>query len=129
MLSNKKKKMGEQMKENMLYCAKCDAEMKEVLLPRYEYEMGYPLHNVAAYSCPECGKAFFTENQAKEMQTRTEELKEYTFGFERKITLSGKSLVIGIPHELAEHLKMKQGEKVRIFPIANEGFMIRKLPT
>ena len=126
MLPHKKEKMD--MKEETPYCAKCDKEMHEVLLPRYEYEENLPLHNVAAYRCNSCGKIFFTENQAKEMQARTEELKEYTFGFERKITISGKSLAVTIPHELAEHLNIKQGEKVRIFPIAKEGFMIRKQP-
>ncbi len=116
------------MKENIPYCAVCDREMDEVLLPTYEYEESQPLHNVSAYRCNSCGNIFFTENQAKEMRARTEELREYQFGFERKITISGKSLVVSIPHELAEHLKMKQGEKVRILPIAKEGFMIRKIP-
>ncbi len=53
------------------------------------------------------------------------EVKEYSFGFKRKVTISGKSLVVGIPVELADHLDIKQGTKVRIFPIATEGFMIK----
>lgn len=122
MLSNKKKKM----EIDTPYCAKCNLEMKEVLLPRYEYEEGYPLHNISAYRCNKCNKTFFTEEQAKEMESRTEEIKEYLFGFERKVTISGKSLVVGIPHELAEHLHMKKGDRVKIFPVAKDGFLIRK---
>ncbi len=114
------------MKENVPYCIKCDEEMQEVLLPKYEYEEGYPLHNVLAFRCNDCGKVFFTEKQAKEMKTRTNELREYVFGFERKVTISGGSLVVGIPHELAEHLQIGQGQKVKIFPVANEGLLIRK---
>src|SRR3989344_4704089 len=113
--------MAKQMKENIPYCAKCNEEMQEILLPKYEYEQGNLLHNVAAFRCNTCNKIFFTENQAKEMKARASELKEYTFGFERKIMVSGKSLVIGIPHELVEQFHIKQGQKIKIFPIANEG--------
>lgn len=115
------------MKENVPYCIKCDQEMQEVLLPKYEYEEGQVLHNVSAFLCNSCGKIFFTEQQARAMKIRTNELREYTFGFERKATISGKSLVVGIPHELAEHLHIKQGQKLKIFPLANEGLMIKKV--
>jgi len=114
------------MKENVIYCAKCDLEMKEVLLPKYEFEEGFPLHNVNAYRCYDCGKIFFTEKQAKEMESRANELMGYRFGFERKLTISGRSLVLGIPSELAEQLKLKRGQKVKIFPISKEGFLIKK---
>jgi hypothetical protein len=56
------------MKENVLYYANCNKEMKDVLLPRYEYDERFPLHNVAARKCPKCAKIFFTEAQAKEIK-------------------------------------------------------------
>ena len=110
-----------------IYCAKCDVEMKLGLIQKYEFEEGYPLHNVSSYQCLKCNKTFFTEEQARELELRTKELKEYTFGFQRKITISGKSLVVGIPSELADHLNIKQGQIVKIIPVAKEGFMIRKM--
>ena len=100
-----------EMKENAIYCAKCDREMREVLLPKYEFEEGLPLHNVHAYRCDNCGKIFFTEKQAKEMESRTSELREYRFGFERKLTISGRSLVLGIPSELTNQLKLNEAKK------------------
>ncbi len=109
-----------------IFFVKCDKKMKLGGLTKYEYEEGFPLHNVQAYVCPKCNKVFFTEDQSHEMDTRTKELKEYAFGFERKITISGKSLVVTIPSEIAEHLKFKKGQKVKIIPIAREGMMIRK---
>lgn len=118
--------MAKQISEE-IYCAKCNLRMKLGVIPKYEYEEGYPLHNVHAYQCTKCNKLFFTEEQAHEMEIRTEELKEYTFGFERKVTVSGKSLVVGIPAELATHLNIKQGQKVRIIPVAKEGLMIRPM--
>lgn len=110
-----------------MYCGKCESEMKLGILPRYEFEEGYPLHHVQAYLCTNCKNYVFTEEQAHEMEARTEELKEYAFGFERKIMMSGTSLAVGIPAELADHLKIKQGQKVRIIPIAKDGFMIKKI--
>ncbi len=115
------------MKENVPYCAKCDEEMPEVLLPRYEYEESVVLHNVSAFRCNSCEKIFFSQQQAKAMKARTQELKEYTFGFERKVLVSGKSLVVGIPQELAEHLDIHQGQTVKIYPLANEGLVVKKL--
>lgn len=115
------------MKENIPYCVKCDKEMQEVLLPKYEYDEGQVLHNVGAFRCNKCGKIFFTEAQAKEMKARSTELRACAFGFERNVTLSGRSLVVGIPHELAEHLHLKQGQRVKVYPMANEGFIIRKI--
>ena len=101
--------------------------MQEVLLPKYEYEEGQTLHNVSTFRCNKCGRIFFTEDQAQQMKIRARELKEYTFGFERKVILSGKSLVVGIPAELAEHLKIGQGQKVKVYPLANEGLIVRKV--
>ncbi len=108
-----------------IFCAKCSGRMILSLLPTYEYEVSYPLHNVEAFRCLACGNVFFTEDQAKALKARTKELKEYSFGFERKVTVSGKSLVLGVPFELAEHLNIKQGQKVRIIPIAKEGFLVK----
>lgn len=115
------------MKENVWYCAKCHGEMKTVLLPSYEYEEGTPLYNVPALRCSSCQNIFFTEQQADDMESRTNDLLKTTFGFERKITMSGKSLVIGVPYELADHLGLKPGKKVKIFPMENDGFIVRKI--
>lgn len=122
MLSNKKKKMVEEV----IYCAKCDREMKRVVLPRYEYVPGYPLRNVNAYRCARCGETFFTEEQAKGMEIATKELKELMFGFERKLTVSGRSLVLPIPRDLVVHLRFKPGHRVRIYPVNSKEMIVRK---
>jgi len=100
-------------------------ELKPAILANYEYEEDIPLHNVSALKCPKCDNVVFTEKQADELESRTEELKKRTFGFPRKVTISGKSLVVGIPSELAEHLHIKKGQKVRILPSRN-GFLVQK---
>ncbi len=111
---------------NPIICAACKVPMEPGILSRYEYLEGVPLHHVPCYLCPKCNKTFFTYEQAKDMQTRTREIHEHSFGFERKVLTSGSSLVVGIPNELAEHLKLKKGQKVRILPVADDGFLVRK---
>ena len=115
------------MKENVFYCATCNKEMKLVLLKNYEFEDGFPLVGVPAYQCGKCHEFFFTEEQAKKMEQRTNQLRKHAFAFQRKITISGKSLALGIPSELAEHLHLKQGTAVKILPLAKNGFLVKKL--
>ena len=119
--------VNEKNKAERIYCARCDVEMKETIIPEYEYLEGYPLQNVRAFKCDKCKNIFFTEEQAKEMQIRTKEIKEHVFGFERKVTVSGKSLVVSIRHELAEHLKIKQGARLKLVPLAKDGFIVQKV--
>lgn len=80
-------------------CIKCKEEMSKVILDRYEYVKGFPLSNISAYQCKNCGKLFFTENMVNEMEKRTEEMKIQSFGFERTIATSGKGLVVRVPSD------------------------------
>ena len=114
------------MKEQVFYCETCDKEMKLVLLKHYAFEEGIPLTHVPAYRCSKCHDFFFTEQQAKNMEQKTNQLKKHVFAFQRKVTLSGKSLVVGIPSELAEHLHLKQGTPVKILPVAKDRFLVKK---
>ena len=126
MLRSQEEKMATKMKEGAIYCAKCDSEMRNVLLPTYEYLEGHSLSNVPAYKCLGCGNIFFTEGQAADMEQRTKALVESTFGFQRKITVTGRSLAVTIPQELASHMKLSKGSTVKITPITS-GLMIRKV--
>ena len=126
MLHGQKEKMATEMKEGTVYCAKCDSEMRPVVLPSYEYLEGHALSNVPAYKCPECGNVFFTKQQAADMKQRTKTLVESTFGFHRKITVTGRSLAVTIPQELASHLNLSKGVTVKIIP-STGGLMIRKV--
>lgn len=57
----------------------------------------------------------------------TDKVKENQFCFERKVAISGKSLVVGIPAELAQHTGLKKGSKVMILPISKNSFKILKI--
>ncbi len=108
-------------------CTKCSEQMKKVILDRYEYVKNFPLYNIPAYQCDGCGNLFFTEKIINEMESRTKELKIHSFGFERTVATSGKGLVIRVPSDLASHLKLKEGENVKIIPINHKGFIVERI--
>lgn len=112
------------MKEDVkILCGKCEHEMKKGILDNYEYEFGFPI-KAECYICENCGNITFTEEQADLMKKRTEKLKKSRFGFERKVTYSGKSLTISIPTDLASNLHLKKGEKVRLIPVDQKSFYV-----
>ena len=123
MLSNKK----EEMVEGVIYCAKCDKPVQKVVLSRYEYVQGYPLHNVGAYRCQECGETFFTEEQAKQLERLTDEVRMARFAFERKVTVSGRSLVVSIPQEIAHDMRLHQGQRMKLYPVGRSEILMKKL--
>ena len=106
-----------------VYCAGCNVRMRESFTD-HEYEEGVKLTHCPCYLCPQCKKVSFMEDQAKDMKRRTQEIKNKRFAFERIITMSGTSLSIGVPAEIAEHLKLKKGSKVRIVPMQDKGFLV-----
>ena len=112
------------MKEGKWHCAACKVEMRKHILNTYEYEVGILLHDVECLRCPKCGEIFFTERQADKMYERTEKIKQELFGFVRKVGYSGKSLIVSIPEDLASHLKIEKGRRVRIRPYSNKGFFV-----
>jgi len=109
-----------------IYCAKCHVEMKLGIVPEYEFTSGFPIYNMPAYLCHKCDNVFFTEEQADDLESKTKERIKRSFGFDRKVAVSGKSLAIGIPSELARHLHLKKGQKLRLTPVSDNAFLIRK---
>lgn len=107
-----------------LICKKCKEEVRKIKLPRYEQEKGIVLEDVEAYQCPNCGEFVFTEGQIEEVERRTEAMKFHRFSFERTITISGRSLVINIPEDIARHMKLSKGKKTRLTPLDDKHFIV-----
>ena len=60
----------------MYKCVDCNIEVKEDILAEYEFEEGVPLKNVRCLMCPKCKRITFTEEQAVELEKKTEILKK-----------------------------------------------------
>lgn len=70
---------------------------------------------------------FFTAGQVDEMERRTDLIKAHSFAFERKVTVSGRSLSINIPEDLARHLHVLKGKAVRLIPLDDKRFMVETI--
>jgi len=107
-----------------IICKKCGVEAKEEILDNYEYEDGIPLRNVHVYECPKCKELIFNDKQVEEMERRTHIIKAEMFAFERKVTISGRSLVINIPEDLVKHMNILKGKMVKIIPAGKKRFIV-----
>ena len=114
---------GEKNMANLV-CTKCNKKVKEVILPVYEHERGIPLKNVKAFQCPKCNEFVFDEKQVEEIEKRTETIKVHKFAFERKLTVSGRSLVINLPEDIVRHMKLSKGVKARLIPLDDKKLLL-----
>nr|MDO8084201.1 YgiT-type zinc finger protein [Candidatus Sigynarchaeum springense] len=105
-------------------CTKDKVDAEAIILDNYEYEEGIPLRNVPAFKCPVCGEFIFTEAQVDEMENKTDMIKAEMLAFERKVTVSGRSLVINLPEDLVRHMHIMKGQKVRIRPAGKRRFIV-----
>jgi hypothetical protein len=117
----KLKENGANMTE--ILCGKCGQEMREVELEQYEFEEGIVLEKVRAMRCPN-GHITFTEQQASDMEQRSEDIKKNTFRFVRSVSKSARSLVIRIPADLAKHLDITENSKIEMIPLGKKKFMV-----
>ncbi|MEW5955436.1 MAG: hypothetical protein AB1626_02765 [Candidatus Micrarchaeota archaeon] len=111
-------------KARKVICKKCRQPAEEVVLDSYEYLEGIPLQSVRALECPRCKQFVFTPEQVEEMEARTETIKAHLFGFKRKVTVSGRSLVINLPEDLARHMHIIKGKIVNLLPLDDKRFLV-----
>jgi len=107
----------------VIICGKCRQEMQEVELEQYEFEEGIVLENVRALRCPQ-GHVTFTEEQALDMERRSEDIKKHAFRFVRSVSKSARSLVIRIPADLAKHLDINEDSKIEMIPLGKKRFVV-----
>lgn len=107
-----------------MICTKCKEEAKKVVLDSYEHEKGIELKDVGAYACPKCREFVFTQKQMEEIEKRTDAIKVHKFHFDRKITISGRSLVLNFPEDVVRHMKLVKGMTARLTPIDDKQLLI-----
>ena len=79
-------------------------------------EYGILLGKYKASVCTKCGEAFFDSETAKKIQIKSKELGLFGLAKNTKVAKVGNSLAIRIPKEIADFVKLKKEEKVRIVP-------------
>lgn len=96
-------------------CIMCNkGEFKEKMI---EYkEFGMSLGKYRANVCVKCGEAFFDSETAGKIQDKSKALGLFGLAKRTKVAKVGNSLAIRIPKEIAEFMKLKKEEEVRITP-------------
>lgn len=77
---------------------------------------GVSLGKFPGEACPACKETFLDEPGMAELEQRARKLGIWGLGKKLKVVRSGNSLVIRIPVELAEHMKLKAGTEVYVHP-------------
>ncbi len=85
---------------------------------------GIKVGDFPAMVCGKCGRKYFDEKTAVEIELREQALGVWGLEAETKIGKVGDSLDIKINSKLAKFLKLKKGQKVRIFPEGKNAIMV-----
>ncbi len=93
-------------------------------MPTYEHEDGIVLRDVEAYACPNCKEFVFTEKQILEVERRTKLVGVHRFAFDRKNTVSGRSLVVNLPEDIVRHFKLAKGQRTRLVPVGDKKIVL-----
>ncbi|MBI1972537.1 AbrB/MazE/SpoVT family DNA-binding domain-containing protein [Candidatus Woesearchaeota archaeon] len=99
-------------------CVFCKAETREQEVEYKEY--GISLGTFPGFVCTKCGEVFFEGEVVDKIQQKSKE--KGLFGLSRKVKVGkiGDSLMVRIPKEIANFVKLKEGKEVRITPEAKK---------
>lgn len=96
-------------------CVMCNNGAMKEKIAEYK-EFGISLGKYRASVCTNCGEAFFDSDTAKKIQNKSKELGLFGLAKKTKVAKVGNSLAIRIPKEIADFIKLKKEEEVRIVP-------------
>ena len=104
-------------------CAMCGkGNLKEKMVDYKEF--GVSLGKYKADVCAKCGEVFFDSETARKIQAKSRELGLFGLTKKTKVAKVGNSLAIRIPKEIADFLKLKKEEEVRIAPKSTHELVI-----
>lgn len=104
-------------------CVMCDkGTLKEKNVDYKEF--GVSLGKYSGKVCTNCGEVFFDASTAKKIQVKSKELGLFGLAKNTKVARVGNSLAIRIPKEIANFLKLKKEEQVKIMPKSQNELII-----
>jgi len=104
-------------------CIMCNNGTLKEKMVEYK-EFGVSLGRYKANVCIKCGEAFFDSETAKKIQNKSKELGLFGLAKKTKVAKVGNSLAIRIPKEIADFIKLKKEEEVRIVPKSQRELII-----
>ncbi len=74
--------------------------------------------------CSKCNERFFTEESSDNIDKKAKELGLWGIAGKTKISYSGNSLIVRIPKEISQFMKLEKGEEVLIHPEGRDKLII-----
>jgi hypothetical protein len=81
-----------------------------------EYAAGVYVGTFDALTCSSCGESFTDAETTRKIEEAAKKKGVWGLGASTKITKSGNSLAVRIPKKIADHLTMKNGKEVYLYP-------------
>lgn len=69
-----------------------------------------------ADECEKCSEIFFTEEASDEIDKKAKHLGLWGMAAKTKIGYSGNSLIVRIPKDISNFMKLKKGEEISLHP-------------
>lgn len=85
-----------------------------------EEMFGVHLGEFSAEICSKCGESFTDEKTTRAIEEAAKKKGVWGLGIKTKITKTGNSLAVRIPKEIADFLKLKEGNEAYIHPDKNK---------
>ncbi|MBI2107596.1 AbrB/MazE/SpoVT family DNA-binding domain-containing protein [Candidatus Woesearchaeota archaeon] len=104
-------------------CVMCNKGEFKKKMTEYK-EFGVSLGKYKANVCMKCGEAFFDSETAGKIQDKSKALGLFGLAKKTKVAKVGNSLAIRIPKEIADFVKLKKEEEVRIVPKSQNELVI-----
>jgi YgiT-type zinc finger domain-containing protein len=95
-------------------CALCNGKLRDKIVEYSVY--GQTLGKFPARVCEKCGEQWFDEATSKKIEEAEKKLGLFGLHKESKISYSGNSLIVRIPKEIAEFMKLKKESPIIIYP-------------
>lgn len=104
-------------------CIMCNkGTLKEKIVDYKEFGVSLGKHK--ADICTKCGEVFFDSETARKIQAKSRELGLFGLAKKTKVAKVGNSLAIRIPKEIADFIKLKKEEEVKIMPKSQHELII-----
>lgn len=95
-------------------CILCEGRLKKKIVDYKIY--GKSIGKFPALVCDSCSEQWFDEETSRKIEQKEKELNLFGLSRETKISYSGNSLIVRIPKEVAEFMKLKKETNVIIYP-------------
>jgi YgiT-type zinc finger domain-containing protein len=104
---------------------KCPVCEGGLVRKKVEFKFGdISLGEFEADKCTKCGEEFFTEKSSDEIDKKAKQLGLWGISSKTTIGYSGNSLIVRIPKEISNFMKLKKGGEVALYPEGKDRLII-----